>query len=69
MAYVIRSMSTTDMRPGEEIRPYHIYLLPRDKRAGAWWTSSLHLAWRFDSNSDALDEVERCGSALYEAQI
>lgn len=69
MTFVIRSMSTTDASAGEQIRPYHVYLLPREKRARAWWTASLHLAWKFDSHADALDEVERCGSTLYDAQI
>ena len=33
--YVIRSMSTTDFnwRSKEPVRPYHIYLLPPEKRS------------------------------------
>ena len=39
MRYVIRSMSTTDARPGQQVVPYHIYLLPPLERSGAYWSS------------------------------
>jgi hypothetical protein len=37
--YVIRSMSTTDydVRTGQGSEPFHIYLMPSAKRAGAYW--------------------------------
>ena len=38
--YVIRSMSTTDFVLGsnEWVKPYPIYLLPPEKRCGAYWS-------------------------------
>lgn len=60
MAYVIRSMSTTDARPGVKPEPYHVFLLPRHERAGAWWGSA-HRAWVFATLEEAEAEWNRCG--------
>jgi hypothetical protein len=56
--YVIRSMTTTnfDGRAGS-IRPYHIYLLPREKRFGAYWSTVG--AMTFDSPQEAEAEAAR----------
>ena len=53
--YVIRSMSTTDMRPGQPIEQYHIYLLKPEKRAGAYWRRDKIDAMRFDTVEAALE--------------
>ena len=58
MAYVIRSMSTTDMRPGVPVVPYHVYLMPREKRLGAWWSTEFH-AQRFETLEEAEAEWRR----------
>jgi hypothetical protein len=49
--FVIRSMSTTNL---PECRPYHIYLKPVAKRAGAYW-ASIYDAERFDSFEAAVE--------------
>ncbi len=57
MRYVIRSMSTTDWRPGQQVVPYHIYLLPSRERGGAWWSSSHYRAERYETLEDAQVEL------------
>jgi len=63
MAFVIRSMSTTDYvpagygRPEQKPVPYHVYLKPYGKRAGAWWAKSLHEAMRFETEAEAIEEI------------
>jgi hypothetical protein len=54
--YVVRSMSTTDM---PECKPYHVYLMPSHKRTGAYWTSGLWDAQRFDTPQEAEAEIAR----------
>jgi len=56
--FLIRSMSTTDMGPGRPPVPYHIYLLPVDKRIGAYW-SSIYNAQKFDTREAAQAEIDR----------
>lgn len=66
--FVIRSMSTTDYRPAwrsgttfvpEQLpQPYHIYLLEREKRTGAYW-SGLHGAMKFETEEAAQAEIDR----------
>lgn len=60
--YAIRSMSTTDFdhRVGPaSIRPFHTYLKPVGRRAGAWWTTSLSEAEKFATYDAARAELER----------
>lgn len=45
MPYVIRSMSTTDARPGVQPVPYHVYLMPEAKRIGAYWSQTEAQRW------------------------
>jgi TolB-like protein len=49
--YVVRSMTATEMdrRAGKKPIPYHIYLLPREHRANAYWTASVWQAAKFKS--------------------
>jgi hypothetical protein len=58
MPYVIRSMSTTDARPGVQPVPYHCYLMPRAKRLGAWWGTEFH-AEIFETIEEAEAEWHR----------
>ena len=58
MAFVIRSMSTTDWRPGETVVPYHIFLLPAHKRAGAWWTRAASQAQTWATAEEAQAELD-----------
>lgn len=54
--WVIRSMSTTDAAFGQKPEPYHIYLLPRHERIGAYWANKFRAAL-FASEQDAKDEA------------
>jgi len=73
--FVIRSMSTTDYvvasrgQPGQMPVAYHIYLLPAEKRAGAWWTRSLHEAAKFATMADAKAQQEAYPQWLASAEI
>ncbi len=60
MAYVVRSMTTTDydFRSAQPVTPYHIYLMPRESRGRAYW-SSFYNAARFDSPQAAEAEAVR----------
>jgi hypothetical protein len=60
MRYVIRSMSTTDARPGQHVVPYHIYLAPPSERAGAYWRNTVYGAQKFDTLEEAQEELARC---------
>jgi hypothetical protein len=64
--FVIRSMTTTNL---PECRRYHVFLLPRLERGGAWWTDSPYRAETFASAADARAELERLGSRAADAQI
>lgn len=66
--FVIRSMSTTDMRPGADPVPYHIYLRRPELRASAWW-GGMHEAMKFDTHKEALDYVTYCGGKLLYAEV
>lgn len=56
--YVVRSMSTTDYcLGGPAIRQYHIYLLPRAERKGAYWAT--YGAQVFDTPQEAEAEAKR----------
>lgn len=70
MAFVIRSMSTTNyttayrdalgiLIPAQQPRPYHVYLRPVSKRTGAYW-AGIYEAMTFGSETEALEEIERC---------
>lgn len=58
--YVIRSMSTTDLRGKEPVMPYHIYLKPALQRHRAFWTSSLFDRETYASIEEAQAEIARC---------
>ena len=68
--FVIRSMSTTDYRmayrsgntfvPEQKPIPYHVYLMPVEKRRGAYWNRHLLDAMAFDTIEDAHNEIARC---------
>lgn len=58
--FLIRSMSTTDARPGQPIVQYHLYLLKPEKRAGAYWRQDKLDAIRFESVEDALKHGSLC---------
>lgn len=70
MAYVIRSMSTTDYRmayrsgttfvPEQKPVPYHVYLMPREKRTRAFWSWILD-AMKFASIEEAQAEIDLYG--------
>jgi len=62
--FVIRSMSTTDAVPGQQVKPYHIYLRREELRAGAWWGGA-HEAMKFATHAEALDYVARRPSLTY----
>lgn len=69
--FVIRSMSTTDYRmayrsgttfvPEQKPEPYHVYLMPAEKRRGAWWNRFLGDAMTFETVEDAQAEIDRHG--------
>jgi hypothetical protein len=63
--FVIRSMSTTDARPGHPVEPYHIYLLPPHERLGAYWSNQFR-AMTFDSAADAQAEADRVNLKGYD---
>ena len=65
--YVIRSMSTTDLRGREPVTPYHIYLKPALQRHRAFWTNSLIDRDTYASIEAAQAEIARCN--LKGAQI
>ena len=54
--YVIRSMSTTDSVLGSKSEPYHIYLLPPEKRTSAYWCRTTFGAMLFDTIEEAEEE-------------
>jgi hypothetical protein len=59
--FVVRSMTTTDYdwrRPATKVVPYHIYLMPPEKRRGAYW-SSLSEAQVFPTREAAQAEIDR----------
>ena len=58
--YVIRTMSTTDMRPGQPPVPYHVYLLKPEKRGSAYWRRDTIDAIRFASVGEALEHGNLC---------
>lgn len=64
-AFVIRSMSTSDYvpagygRPEQKPVPYHVYLKPAGKRAGAWWTRSPIESARYETEAEAIAERDR----------
>jgi hypothetical protein len=62
MAYVVRSMSTTDYAPqyGRYPVPYHVYLMPSHKRVRAYW-SGKHDAAVFATPQEAEAEIVRAG--------
>lgn len=53
--FLIRSMSTTDARPGVEVKAYHIYLLKPEKRVHAYWRQDKIDAMRFETVEAALE--------------
>lgn len=53
--FLIRSMSTTDARPGVEIKAYHLYLLKPEKRVGAYWRQDKLDAMKFETVEAALE--------------
>lgn len=55
--FVIRTMTTTDWRPGQHITPYHLYLRPAHERTSAYWVSYGKRA-EFDSIEEAEAEIE-----------
>ena len=58
--YVVRSMSTTDYRPGgDRVVPYHIYLMKPEARTGAYWNQGIYHAQRFASPQQAEAEAVR----------
>lgn len=63
--YVVRSMSTTDSVRGSAPVPYHVYLLPPEKRLGAYW-SSPHRAQLFASPQEAEAEAVRSNTSGYQ---
>lgn len=68
MSYIIRSMTTTDYTMHNPIvRPYHIFLLKREKRSGAFWSTSLRDAQTFATQEEAIEEINRYN--LSSAQI
>lgn len=68
--FVIRSMSTTDYRmayrsgatfvPEQKPVPYHVYLMPLEKRRGAYWNRFLGDAMTFETVEAAQAEIDRC---------
>jgi hypothetical protein len=62
-------MTTTDANRREPIRPYHIFLLPPEKRRGAWWTPYLSEAMKFDSATQAAAYIATVGGQLDRAEI
>lgn len=66
--FIIRSMSTTDFRPGTPSVPFHVYLKPMNKRAGAWWSRSLIEAQVFDTIEAAEAEWRRVFSDVLGTQ-
>ena len=62
MNYVLRSMTTSDYdyrRPLTPVVPYHIYLLPPEKRRRAYWTRFVGEAMKFASPQEAEAEERR----------
>ena len=60
MAYVIRSMSTTNYYiGGPPVVPYHIYLRRPELRERAWWYRGIHEAQKFPTFEAALAEKNR----------
>lgn len=56
--FVVRSMTTTDWRPGgPHVTPYHIYLRTADKRVSAYWSDRYEAA-KFESIEAAEKEIE-----------
>lgn len=60
MAYVIRSMSTTDYVVGspDKVVPYHVYLLPPEERCRAYWSTAFR-AQKFATPQAAQAEADR----------
>jgi hypothetical protein len=59
MTYVIRSMSTSDWNGRDPVVPYHIYLMKPEKRRGAYWSTYMLDAMKFDSIEAAEAEWHR----------
>lgn len=63
MAYVVRSMTTTDFDHrfgGEPVTPFHIYLMPSHKRVRAFWSHKGDAAV-FATPQEAEAEIVRAG--------
>lgn len=75
MAFVIRSMSTTDFSPArrcgtmfipaQKSTPYHIFLREPAKHAGAYWAGFFE-AQRFDTEEAAQAEAARISLLGYD---
>ena len=69
--FVIRSMSTTDYVPAyrsgadrvpeQKPVPYHVYLMPAEKRRSAFWNRFLGDAMTFETVEAAQAEIARHG--------
>jgi len=61
MAFVIRSMSTTDYRAGQKPTPYHIYLKRAERRTNSLWQPSEFQCAEFLTFQAAQETVKELG--------